>query len=121
MLLPAVPELLNLLKEADEKLILITKTLHAYLEVKREGFARFYFLSNEELLEILGESRKPELVQPHLKKCFEGIDVLLFKNKEIPEVSIVGFLSKEGEQVTILKSVMPLEYQNSVERWLLEL
>ena len=97
------------------------KTLHSYLELKREGFARFYFLSNEELLEILGESRKPELVQPHLKKCFEGIDKLIFKNREIPEITITGFHSKEGEIVNINKPIMPLEHQNSVEKWLLEL
>ena len=113
-------DLLPLLQGADRRLERILKSLHAYLEMKRESFARFYFLSNEELLEILGESRKPERVQPHLKKCFEGIDRLVFE----PEQSgpaITALLSKEGELVELLKAVRPADFQNNVEKWLLEL
>lgn len=68
-----VSGLLEKLSEMNTKLEEIQKSLDMYLETKRQIFPRFYFLSNDDLLEILGQSRNPEAVQPHLKKCFDNI------------------------------------------------
>ena len=68
--------MLEKLSEMSAKLEEIQKALDMYLETKRQIFPRFYFLSNDDVLEILGQSQNPEAMQPHLKKCFDNIKSL---------------------------------------------
>ena len=46
----------------NQSLEAIQRSLDMYLETKRQFFPRFYFLSNDDLLEILGQSKNPEAV-----------------------------------------------------------
>ena len=60
------PGMMDLLNNMNLKLEEIQKSLDMYLETKRQIFPRFYFLSNDDLLEILGQSKNPEAVRFHL-------------------------------------------------------
>ena len=54
--------MLETLNDMNLKLEEIQKSLDMYLETKRQIFPRFYFLSNDDLLEILGQSKNPQAV-----------------------------------------------------------
>jgi dynein axonemal heavy chain len=73
------PSLLTKLQDCNTTLEEVQKRLSAYLDQKRASFARFYFLADDELLQILSQTQDPTAVQPFLKKCFENIDRLEFK------------------------------------------
>lgn len=114
------PGVLEIMKTNNALLEDVTRSLEAYLELKRVAFPRFYFLSNDELLEILAQTRNPYAVQPHLRKCFDAIAQLKFKsmrNEEGEEVKtndITAMISPEAEIVTLLG----LKARGAVEDWL---
>ncbi|XP_012666455.1 dynein heavy chain 6, axonemal [Otolemur garnettii] len=124
------PGLLETFQNNNALLDQIQKCLEAYLESKRVIFPRFYFLSNDELLEILAQTRNPQAVQPHLRKCFDSISKLEFAlmpptEGKIPGIDgepekvytndILAMLSPEGERVGLGKG---LKARGNVEEWL---
>ena len=101
------------LQGANANLEQIQKHLNQYLEEKRSVFARFYFLSNDELLQILSQTKEVENVRPHLKKVFENMHDMEFKQ---PEKTMHAMFSAERERIDFVKPVDPRG--KNVEYWM---
>ncbi|OQR87505.1 dynein heavy chain 6, axonemal [Thraustotheca clavata] len=106
------PGIKETLTQHNANLDKIQKSLEDYLETKRMAFPRFYFLSNDELLEILAQSKNPHAVQPHLRKCFENLVKLEFGEGT---VDMIAMMSSENERVPLGKN---LKARGNVEDWL---
>jgi dynein heavy chain len=106
-------KLLDSFRECNKLLELVAKGLSAYLESKRITFPRFFFLSDDELLQILSQTKDPTAVQPHLRKCFENVTSIKFGDDNI----ITAMSSGEGE---VVQMAVPFYPKGPVEEWLLK-
>jgi len=90
----------------------VQKGLSDYLEKKRSNFARFYFLSNDELLEILSQTKEVRKVRAHLRKVFEAIADLTFQMDDC----MTNMISAEGENIKFVRKIDPKD--RNVEFWM---
>ncbi|KAI2656493.1 Cytoplasmic dynein 2 heavy chain 1 [Labeo rohita] len=88
------------------------KSLNEFLEEKRSAFPRFYFIGDDDLLEILGQATNPTVIHTHLKKLFAGISSVEFDQSF---QSITAMKSLEGETVPLQNTI---SISNDVEVWL---
>ena len=105
------------LQEMNKTLESIQKNLNQFLESKRGLFPRFYFLSNDDLLEIIGQAKDPEPICKHIKKIFEGINSLKYTqqgSRQNKQFEITTLVSPEKEEVEIKQVIVDAR----VEQWL---
>ena len=136
---PLVLELLQIgnmakqLERQDATMTVIQKALGDYLEKQRQLFPRFYFINNDELVEVIGNSTEPTKILPHMGKLFAGITTLALSPDQSMSVTanedtalVVGegaeehehayaMCSKEGETV---RFASPLVLSVGVKEWL---
>ncbi|KAA6397427.1 MAG: putative Cytoplasmic dynein 1 heavy chain 1, partial [Streblomastix strix] len=81
----SIPSISQILERLLQELETVQKGLAQFLESQRNNFGRFYFVGDEDLLEIIGAGKDASKVQRHLRKLFAGIYLLLVKEKAIQD------------------------------------
>ncbi|KAG9487630.1 hypothetical protein GDO78_007443, partial [Eleutherodactylus coqui] len=103
-------DLLNLSEDLEK----CQKSLNDYLDSKRNAFPRFFFISDDELLSILGSS-DPTCVQEHIIKMYDNIASLRFQAGDNGEMLATGMISAEGEVMAFRQAIAA---EGRVEDWM---
>lgn len=117
---PFILDVLNIqgiqksLERLSDLLNKIQKALGEYLERERSSFPRFYFVGDEDLLEIIGNSKDILRIMKHLKKMFAGISTVLLDDDL---TQIQGMASREGEEVPFTEPILLKDYPK-INDWL---
>jgi dynein heavy chain 1 len=123
---PYAMEVLNIdnlqrtLERLANLMIVIQRALGEYLAKQRSDFSRFYFLGDDDLLEIMGNSAEPGKVLAHVGKMFAGIAGARLVTKALPEnvtARLDAMLSKDGEIVPFHEPI-DIGPQSNVKEWL---
>jgi dynein heavy chain 1 len=109
----AIEGIQRTLERFSDVLEKLQKALGEYLERQRSSFPRFYFVGDEDLLEIIGNSKDIGKIQKHLRKMFAGLATLILDE----ENTILGMSSREGETV-MFKRVISIKDHPKINEWL---
>ena len=121
------PGFYDTLTEINSGLDKVKKGLDQFLSMERSKFPRFYFLSDDDLLNILGQGKNPQEIQNHVKKLFEGIKKLrMVENYKRPDAGerggrnqkvheITDMIAADSEEIKLNPKVIA---EGEVEQWL---
>ncbi|KAJ2950704.1 hypothetical protein O0L34_g8964 [Tuta absoluta] len=106
-----------MLDSISEQLLACQSALNKYIDEKRSIFPRLYFLSDDDLLELLGQARagadgREAVMQTHLKKLFPGTTGVRLGPGGL---SITALCSHYGETFQLDH---PVDIDCAVEMWL---
>ncbi|XP_047023303.1 cytoplasmic dynein 2 heavy chain 1 [Helicoverpa zea] len=106
-----------MLDSISEQLLACQSALNLYIDEKRSVFPRLYFLSDDDLLELLGQARagaegREAVMQTHLKKLFPGITGVRLGPGDM---SITALCTHYGETFQLDH---PVDIDCPVEIWL---
>ena len=109
-----IPGVQRHLERLEELLHKVQKALGEYLERERARFPRFYFVGDEDLLEMLGSSRRDVTsVARHLGKMFGGAAAVRTEG----DGAVSSVVSREGEAL-VLDEHVQLGDEVPVYAWL---
>lgn len=109
-----IPDVQRNLEWLADQLSATQKALGEYLERERSSFPRFYFVGDEDLLEIIGNSNNIGRLQKHFRKMFSGVaSIILSEDSTL----ILGVSSREGEDLMFFNKVSVKE-NPKINTWL---
>ncbi|KAG0688549.1 hypothetical protein C6P40_000845 [Pichia californica] len=109
-----ITDIFQTIKRLSESLSKIKRSLVSYLEKQREMFPRFYFIGNDDLLELIGNPTNFMVISKHIKKVFSGVSFLKY-DQEL--MLITGIVSAEGETLALIEPVSLVKHKGLVN-WL---
>ena len=111
-----IPGAQRSLERLADLLAKIQKALGDYLEKERASFPRFYFVGNEDLLDIIGNSKNIERLQKHFQNMFAGVHSIMVN---ADQTEVVGLCSREAEEVHLKTPVKIKDVK--INQWLTKL
>ncbi|KAK9472278.1 dynein heavy chain, N-terminal region 1-domain-containing protein [Dipodascopsis tothii] len=117
---PNVLDVLNIagiqksLERLQELLNKIQRSLGEYLERERLQFPRFFFVGDEDLLEIIGNSKDIVRIQKHFSKMFAGVASVEY---DAETAAITAVVSREGERVALAAEVVVANH-TKINAWM---
>ena len=118
-----IENLQRTLERLESLMVAIQRALGDYLAKQRSDFSRFYFLGDDDLLEIIGNSGEPGKVLAHVGKMFAGISSVRADSSHLKDGVIALFdamVSKDGEVVP-LHDIIEVASKSAVKEWLKKL
>ena len=106
----------TLLPHLMEQLELCQKSLTGYLETKRAQFPRFYFVSDNVLLEILSQGSDPHAIVQHLQNVFDSLAAVTFEKQK--KNSAITMVANDAESVPFSVAI---ELKGNVEDYLADI
>ncbi|KAG5504985.1 hypothetical protein JKF63_04432 [Porcisia hertigi] len=100
------------------QLVAVQRALTGYLDTQRSRFPRFFFIGDDDLLEIMGNTKNPLFLNKHLKKMFTALASLqLDGHVKKTTTRLSRFASAEGEELAFRPG--PIVYQQRpIHEWL---
>lgn len=96
-------ERLKVLEDWSSIIAECEQALDNYLGEKKVAFPRFFFLSNDTLLNMLSYGEYPNIINKNVKDCFDGIKQWIMEPVDAKNCSrvVLGMLSSENEEIVM--------------------
>lgn len=112
-----VPDVQIILTRISDTLNRVKTSLAVYLEKQRDEFPRLYFIGNDDLLELIGNSKSLAIISKHIKKMFHGISSLIYDE----EAMLINGVVSSDREILMLDTPVSLIKNNGLKETLVDL